>query len=108
MGAGQVNGPCQLFVDSDDNILVADYNNKFHQNGNHNKFIGTGRLLNPLGVCMDPEGRIIVSESESCKYQEVLKSAQFEWFLCDCHSPSVWQEKMNEENNKGKRIVSLV
>jgi len=69
VGAGQIDKPNHLFVDSEDNILVADYNNKciqvFHQNGNHIKTIGTGQILNPLGVCMDREGRIIVSEAES-------------------------------------------
>ena len=63
---GQVATPLHLFVDSDDNILVADYNNNriqvFHQNGNHIKSIETGQISHPLGVCMDLEGRIIVSE----------------------------------------------
>ena len=53
----------------DDNILVADYSNNriqvFHQSGNHIKTIGTGQLSNPLGVCMDFEGKIIVSEGET-------------------------------------------
>ena len=66
VGAGQVSNPRHLFVDSDDNILVADVGNKriqvFHQNGNHIKTIGTGQLSFPRGVCMDLEGRIIVSE----------------------------------------------
>jgi len=66
VGAGQVKSPYHLFVDSDDNILVADYGNQriqvFHQNGNHVKTIGTGQISSPLGVCMDREGRIIVSE----------------------------------------------
>ena len=71
VGAGQVENPYHLFVDSDDNILVADYNNHriqvFHQNGNHIKTIGTGQLANPRGVCMDREGRIIVSEGAANK-----------------------------------------
>jgi len=66
VGAGQIDKSNHLFVDSEDNILVADYNNKciqvFHQNGNHIKTIGTGQIF-PLGVCMDREGRIIVSEA---------------------------------------------
>jgi len=67
VGVGQFKYPYHLFVDSDDNILVADNENNsiqvFHQNGDHMKTIGTGQLSNPLGVCMDHEGRIIVSES---------------------------------------------
>ena len=58
--------PFHLFVDSDDNILVADNDNNrfqvFHQNGDHKKSIGTGQLSSPRGVCMDREGRIIISE----------------------------------------------
>ena len=66
VGAGQFLNPYHLFVDSDDNILVADCSNiriqVFHQNGNHIKLIGTGQLSNPAGVCMDREGRIVVGE----------------------------------------------
>ena len=66
VGAGQVKNPEHLFVDSDDNILVADEGNKclqvFQHNGNHIKSIGTGQKLEPRGICMDREGRIIVSE----------------------------------------------
>ena len=66
VGAGKVENPYHLFVDSDDNILVADSSNNriqvFHQNGNHIKSIGTGQKLEPRGICMDREGRIIVSE----------------------------------------------
>ena len=54
--------------DSDDNILVADLSNNriqvFHPNGNHVKTIGTGQIF-PFGVCMDREGRIIVSEGQN-------------------------------------------
>jgi len=64
VGAGQVKHPCHLFVDSEDNFLVADRNSNriqvFHQNGNHIKTIGTGQLSSSCGVCMDREGRIIV------------------------------------------------
>ena len=66
MGAGQVNLPEHLFVDSDDNILVADGGNSriqvFRQNDHYIKSIGAGQLTYPAGVCMDHEGRIIVSE----------------------------------------------
>ena len=65
---GQVKKPRHLFVDSADNILVADYGNHriqvFHQNGNLIKSIGTGQLSSPAGICMDREGRIIVSEGD--------------------------------------------
>ena len=47
--------------------MVADYGNSriqvFHRNGNHIKTIGTGQKLEPLGICMDREGRIIISEN---------------------------------------------
>ena len=66
MGAGQFKNPSHLFVDSSDNILVADQSNGRilveHLNGNHIKTIGIGQLSSPRGVCMDHEGRIIVSE----------------------------------------------
>ena len=66
VGAGQVTTPFHLFVDSDDNILVADNGNRciqvFQQNGNHIKSIGTGQISS-LGVCMNREGRIIVTEA---------------------------------------------
>jgi len=61
VGAGQVKNP---FVDSDDNILVADADRiqVFHQNGNHIKTVGSGKISTPRGICMDREGKIIVSE----------------------------------------------
>ena len=69
VGAGQLLYPYHLFVDSDDNILVADKGNEciqvFHQNGNHIKTIGSGQISKPLGVCMDREGRIIVGEQDN-------------------------------------------
>ena len=65
VGDGQVKQPNHPFVDSDDNILVADWGNNciqvFHQNGSLIKTIGTGQLVE-RGVCMDREGRIFVSE----------------------------------------------
>ena len=68
VGAGQLKNPEHLFVDSDDNVLVADFNNNriqvLHQNGNLIKSIGTGQISNPRGVCMDRKGRIIVSEGQ--------------------------------------------
>jgi len=66
VGAGRVKDPGHLIVDSDDNILVADYGNRriqlFDQNGKHIKTIGTGQIHDPLSVCMDRDGRIIVCE----------------------------------------------
>ena len=45
---------------------MADYGNHriqvFHLNGNYIKIIGGGQLSSPAGICMDREGRIIVSE----------------------------------------------
>jgi len=67
VGAGQVKNPCQVFVDSEDNILVADGDNNriqvFHQDGIHIKTLRTGQLESPFGVCMDIKERIVVSES---------------------------------------------
>ena len=66
VGAGRLETPWHLFVDSDDNILVADFRNNriqvFHQDGSYIKALGSGQIFGPEGVCMDDEGRIIVSE----------------------------------------------
>jgi len=63
---GRGKKPWHLFVDSDDNILVADSGNHcikvFHQEGNHIKSIGTGNIVEPFGVCMDRNGRIFIGE----------------------------------------------
>lgn len=58
--------PHRIFVDSDDNILVADSGNSevqiFDVKGNFIKSIGKGASLNPEGVAMDPQGRILICD----------------------------------------------
>ena len=60
--------PQELFVDSDDTILVADAETcgieVFHQNGHCLKTIEHKGSFLPRGVCMDREGRIIISEGD--------------------------------------------
>jgi len=92
VGAGQFSSTYHLFVDSDDNILVADTGNNriqvFHQNGNHIKTIGTGHLSHPGGVCLDREGRIIVSEVGSQQSVRLLGS-----FALQNNLLFLWQRK---------------
>lgn len=63
---GVSNVPYHLFVDSDDNILVAGYGSGqiqvYDANGNNLKNFGQGQLSGPSGICMDAQGRIIISE----------------------------------------------
>ena len=61
---GQLSQPYHLFVDSDDNILVAnnDFINPirvFKADGTLVKNISIAGHSNSLGVCIDPEGRIV-------------------------------------------------
>ena len=62
--AGQLSEPHHLFVDSDDNILVANLTSTnpvrvFMSDGTLVKNISIAGQSSALGVCMDPEGRII-------------------------------------------------
>ena len=63
---GEIDKPFHLFVDSDDNILVADSENEriaiySSESGNLIKSIPTKDYVgNPRGVTMDRDGRIIV------------------------------------------------
>jgi len=72
MGDEKVALPEHLFVDSNDNILVADYGNNliqvFHQDGTYVKSIGIGQLSEPRGVSMDLGGRIFVVEIGSIHF----------------------------------------
>ena len=66
VGVGQLSSPYHNFVDSDDNIMVADYSNNriqvFKSDGSLIKTISAGQVSNPSGVCIDLDGRILVSE----------------------------------------------
>jgi len=62
---GQLSNPCHLFVDSDDNILVANADTSTNQirvfkaDGTLVKNISITGHGGAVGVCMDFEGRII-------------------------------------------------
>jgi len=63
-GEGIMSVPGQVFVDSDDNILVA-CNGAIHvfiSDGTHLKTIGKGVISEASGVSMDLAGRIFVSD----------------------------------------------
>jgi len=67
IGVGQLANPCHLFVDSDRNILVANNISTnpvrvFKSDGTLVKNISIAGHKGAIGVCMDPEGRILVSE----------------------------------------------
>lgn len=61
----EVQRPNQLFVDSDDNILVAAYGDVqiqiLDKNGKKIKVIPYKKHWNPTGVSVDPQGRIIAA-----------------------------------------------
>ena len=64
IGAGQLSSPWRLFVDSDDNILVANSDSTnpvrvFKADGTLVKNISVTGHSGAIGICMDPEGRII-------------------------------------------------
>ena len=66
---GTLSFPLYLFVDSNDNILVADFANDrvlvYTHLGRLVSTIGKGKLNGPTGVCMDRDGRIIVVEGRT-------------------------------------------
>ena len=64
-GAGILSFPRQLFVDSDDNILVASNQTieVFNSDGTHLHTIGKGVISFAYGVCMDKRARIIACDS---------------------------------------------
>jgi len=68
VGLGMLKDPCDLYVGSEDHIYVADTQNNrvlvFLQTGQLVKILKTGEL-NPSGVCVDDEGRIIVWQERS-------------------------------------------
>ena len=64
---GQLSNPCHLFVDSDDNILVANCTSTnpvrvFKSDGILVKNISIAGHGGAVGVCMDPDGRIITTD----------------------------------------------
>jgi len=63
---GQLSNPSHLFVDSDDNILVANYSinpiRVFKSDGTLVKNISVTGHKCAVGVCMDPEGRILATD----------------------------------------------
>jgi len=68
VGAGQLSQPYHLFVDSDDNILVANCTSTnpvrvFKSDGTLIKNISIAGHPGAVGVCMDPEGRTIAPDS---------------------------------------------
>ena len=68
----QLSNPRHLFVDSDDNILVANNDSTypvrvFKANGTLVKNISITGHAGAVGVCMDPEGRIITTDHSLCR-----------------------------------------
>ena len=68
--AGQLSDPTHLFVDSDDNILVANYSSTnpirvFKSDGTPVKNISITGSGGAAGVCMDSEGRIIATDNSN-------------------------------------------
>ena len=63
-GAGILFSPNHLFVDSDDNILVASGKliEVFNSDGTHLKSIGEGVFSFASDVWIDRNGRIVVSD----------------------------------------------
>ena len=62
----QFSNPSAMVIRGDV-IYLAEYNNhrvqKLTTSGEHILTFGSGRVHNPRGICIDPEGRIYVSES---------------------------------------------
>jgi len=68
----QLSNPRHLFVDSDDNILVANNDSTypvrvFKADGTLVKNISITGHAGAVGVCMDPEGRIITTDHSLCR-----------------------------------------
>ena len=68
-GNGQFNAPTGVAVDSQDNILVADWGNSriqvFDQFGSFLSYVNTSGcpLYGPQGLALTPEGHIVVADS---------------------------------------------
>ena len=62
-GADILSAPTQVFVDTDDVILVSSYEaiEVFASDGAHLKTIGRGVVDRSSGVCMDLAGKIFVT-----------------------------------------------
>jgi len=68
--AGQLSNPWHLFIESDDNILIANNTSQnpirvFKSDGTLVKNISMASHAGAVGVCMDPEGRIIATDHSS-------------------------------------------
>jgi len=68
--AGQLSNPYHLFVDTDDNILVANNTSTnpvrvFKSDGTLVENISIAGHAGTGGVCMDPEGRIITTDPKN-------------------------------------------
>ncbi|GFR33789.1 uncharacterized protein TNCT_469381 [Trichonephila clavata] len=68
-GNGQFNAPTGVAIDSQDNIIVADWGNcriqVFDMNGSFLSFINTfgDPLYGPQGLALTPDGHVVVSDS---------------------------------------------
>lgn len=67
---GQLQRPTGVAVDTNGDIIVADYDNRwvsiFSPEGKFKTKIGAGRLMGPKGVAVDRNGHIIVVDNKSC------------------------------------------
>ncbi|KAK2517574.1 hypothetical protein Q9233_013009 [Columba guinea] len=67
---GQLQRPTGVTVDTNGDIIVADYDNRwvsiFSPEGKFKSKIGAGRLLGPKGVAVDRNGHIIVVDNKAC------------------------------------------
>ena len=84
--AGQLNCPLDVIYLNDDNILVADqFNHRIQQfnvqTGNSVKSFGKqgtrdGEFQSPVSLCMDGEGRVIVTEFGNSRVQVISKDGK--------------------------------
>ncbi|NWR59872.1 TRIM3 protein, partial [Bucorvus abyssinicus] len=67
---GQLQRPTGVTVDTNGDIIIADYDNRwvsiFSPEGKFKTKIGAGRLMGPKGVAVDRNGHIIVVDNKAC------------------------------------------